>query len=129
MRINFRSHRFDSSSTLPEGSFRGEDVATWLQAQLGSWDTSVVGEDWGWAIVAKKADLRYIFGVYDHDNNDVTEDGPRWVIRAFNQKDRSHRLLKLFKYIEPVTHEDVLTEIVDLLTRTDGVADVSVEPL
>jgi len=129
MRVNFRSNRFDTASELPEGSFRGEDVAKWFDRQLSGWKTSVVGEDWGWAIVAKKDDLDYVFGIYDHDTDEVNENGPIWVIRLFNRKDRSKWFLKLFKNIAPVTHDAVLAEVVGILKRADGVSEVGVEPL
>ena len=129
MRVNFRSKLFDASSELPEGSFHGEDVATWLNGQLSGWKTSVVGEDWGWAIVAKKGDFDYTFGIYDHDTVEVSENGPIWVIRLFNRKDRSKWFQKLFKNIAPVTHEEVLAEVVGILEQADGVTEVKIEPL
>jgi hypothetical protein len=129
MRVNFRSKLFDADSELPEGSFRGEDVAKWLDRQLSGWKTSVVGEDWGWAITAKKGQFHYTIGIYDHDTDEVTENGPIWVVRLFNRNDRSKWFLKLFKNIAPVTHEEVLAEVVGILKRTDGVSEVSVEAL
>jgi len=129
MRINFRSNLFDVSSELPEGSFRGEDVARWLESQLSGWQTSVVGEDWGWAVAAKKGDFYYVLGIYDHDLDEVTADGPRWVVRLFNRRDRQKWFLKLFKNIAPVPHEEVLAEIVGLLKGTKGISEVTVEPL
>jgi hypothetical protein len=129
VRINFSSNLFDTATEKPEGSFLGEDVAKWLNSQLSGWHTSVVEEDWGWAILAKKDTFDYIIGVYDHDTVEVTEDGPVWVVRLFNRKDRSKWLLKLFKNIAPVAHEEVLAEVVGILKRTPGIARVSTEPL
>jgi hypothetical protein len=129
MRINFRSKLFDTSTEKPEGTFLGEDVARWLSGQLGGWQTSVVEEDWGWAILAKKGEFYYTIGVYDHDTVEMTEDGPVWVVRLFNRKDRSRWFVKLFKNIAPVAHEEVLDEVMGILKRTPGIAGVSPEPL
>ena len=129
MRINFRSKLFDVSTEIPEDSFRGEDVARGLESQLSGWQTSVIGEDWGWAVAAKKESLKYVFGIYDHDTDEVTEDGAIWVIRVFNRRDRSRWYLRLFKYIPPVAHEEVLAEVVAILKRTEGITEVRVEPL
>src|SRR4051812_39591825 len=129
MRINFRSKLFDVYTEMPEGTFRGEDVAKWFESQLSGWRTSVVGEDWGWAVLAQKEGYKYLFGIYDHDTDEVTEDGPIWVLRVFNRKDRQRWYLKLFKNVAPVAHEEVLAEVVAILKRTEGVSEVRLEPL
>jgi hypothetical protein len=129
MRINFHTNLFDVPKDVPEGTFRGEDVARWLAGQLDGWQTSVVGEDWGWAVLASKGDYGYIFGVYDHDTDEVTAQGPKWVIRLFNERDRGNWFLKLFKNIPPVAHDEVVAEIVGILGRNKDISEVTIEAL
>ena len=129
MLIAFRANLFDTSSDLPEGAFHGEDLAKWLEARLKGWQTRVHAEDWGWAVLAQRDQYEYIFGVYDSDTNDVTENGPKWILRLYNQKDRSNWLKKLFKYIPPTTDKEVTHEIVQLLEHADGVTNIEVESL
>jgi hypothetical protein len=132
MLISFRTKRFDVETPIPEGACYGEDLAKWLQGCLSGWKAMVYVEDWGgWAVLANKDTLRYLFVVYDHDIDDVTELGPKWVIRLFNEKDWKNwfRSLFLFKYIPPVAHDQVTAEIVHLLSGTEGIAEVTVEPL
>jgi hypothetical protein len=129
MKISFRTKRFDVESPIPEGAFYGEDLAKWLQGCLSGWNAEVFAEDWGWAVLARKDTISYIFGVYDGDINDVTELGPKWVIRLFNQRDLINWFRSLFKYTPPVADDEVTAEIVQLLSGTDGIKEVTVEQL
>ena len=129
MMIAFRSNLFDTSRDKEEDSFYGEDLAKWLQAHLKEWQTSVVGEDWGWAVLAKKGTHRYIFGVYDHDTNDVTAAGALWIIRLYNRRDYGSWFRSVFKYTPPIAHDEVTKELVELLRQANGVCDVKVEAL
>ena len=65
-------------------------------------------EDWGWAIEAKRSPYRYMIGVYDHDTNDVTENGPKWV-------------RDLIRYTPPAAHEVVTQEIVHILKQAGDI--------
>jgi hypothetical protein len=129
MLIAFRTHLFDASGDLPEGRYHGGDLAKWLAARLPQWRTSVCEEDWGWAVSGRKDKYRYLFGVYDHDTNDVTHDGPKWILRLYNKGDRSQWLRKLFKYIPPVAHPEVVNEIVALLKQAEGITQIETELL
>ena len=129
MMISLRTKRFDVTTPIEEGSFHGEDFARWLQSKLTGWYADVNAEDWGWAVVARKGDYRYIFGIYDHDTNDVTEAGPKWVLRLYNQRDRTSWFKKIFKYNPPKAHQEVVDEITAIL-KTDGeLAEIQSEPL
>ena len=129
MLISFRTKRFDTESSIPEGAFYGGDLSRWLQRCLSGWNAKVYPEDWGWAVVARRETLSYLFGVYDHDINDVTELGPKWVIRLYNRKDLLNWFRSLFKHSPPVADDEVTAEIVQLLSGTDGIAEVTVEKL
>jgi len=129
MLISFRTRQFDSESTLPEDSYYGEDVARWLASQLPAWSTSVIPEDWGWAVTARKNEYRYIFGVYDHDINDLTDEGVRWIVRIFNQKDDTNWFKKLFRDTPPLAHNEVVSELVQILKEAEGIAAISTAPL
>jgi hypothetical protein len=59
---------------------------------------------------------------------DVSTEMPEGT-RVFNRRDRQRWYLKLFKYIVPVAHEEVLAEVVAILKRTKGVSEVTLEPL
>jgi hypothetical protein len=96
---------------------------------LVGWRVGVVREDWGWAVTATKEQYRYIFGVYDHDTNDVTEQGALWVLRLYNQRDRTPWFKKLLKHIPPVAHEEITEELMQILRCSDGVTDISMQPL
>jgi len=118
MTLFFHSQRFDTSSDKADDRFYGEDLARWLSSELTGWKSDVVEEDWGWAVVATKDKLHYIFGIYDHDTDELTENGPRWCIRIINQRDNSTPWLKkLFRNVPPVAHPDVIEEITRLLSR------------
>lgn len=129
MMISFRTKQFDTQSTLAEGAFHGEDVAEWLASKLVGWSVGVIPEDWGWAITARKNDYAYIFGIYDHDTNDVTDEGALWVVRLFNQKDKTSWFKKLLKHIPPIAHEEVTAEVLQVLQSAAGVTFISTEPL
>ena len=129
MMISLRTKIFDASSPMEEGSFHGEDFAKWLQAKLAGWKTDVVGEDWGWAVYARKEGYRYNFGVYDHDTNDVTDAGPKWVLRLYNERDRSNWFKKMFKYIPPKAHPEVVEEITGILKADGEFKEIQVESL
>ena len=129
MMISFHSKAFDASEPENEDSFRGEEVARWLEARLVGWKTSVAAEDWGWSVVANKGHLKYELGVYDHDTNEVNDNGPRWVLRLYNLRDRSDWFRKLFRYIPPKAHQQVVDEVVGLLRNSEEVSDIRVEPL
>ena len=129
MMVSFRSKVFGASAPKSDGSFYGEDLARWLEARLVGWKTSVVGEDWGWAVLANKGQLKYMFGVYDHDTDEVTENGPKWVVRLFNLRDRSGWFKKLFKNIPPKAHQEVVDEVVGVLRDSREVLDIRVDPL
>lgn len=129
MKISFRTDIFDTERSLPDDAFYGEDLAKWLAERLTGWSVGVVPEDWGWAVTGRKSEYAYIFGVYDHDTNDKTDQGALWVLRLYNQKDKTSRFKKLFKYVPPVAHEEVVTEVASILTGSAGIADVSIEPL
>jgi hypothetical protein len=87
MKILLRTKLFDFTSGIEEGSFYGEDFAEWLSRQLIDWETSYDCEDWGWSLCADKNSHVYIFGIYDHDTDDVDDHGPQWCIRVYNQRD------------------------------------------
>jgi hypothetical protein len=130
MMISFHSKTFDVSAPKDnDDSFYGEDLARWLEGRLVGWKTSVVGEDWGWAVLASKGKFKYMFGVYDHDTNEVSDNGPRWVLRLFNRRDRTDWFKKLFKHIPPKAHQEVIDEVVGVLRHSREVSDISVEPL
>lgn len=129
MMITFHSKTFDVSTVRNDDSFHGEDLAQWLEARLTGWNTSVVDEDWGWAVLADRGQFKYIFGVYDHDTDEVTENGPRWVIRLFNRRDRSDWFKKMFKNIPPKAHQEVIDEVVGVLRASGEVSDIRVAPL
>jgi hypothetical protein len=129
MLIAFRSKLFDASGALPEGKFHGEDLAKWLAEHLDKWQSQVYAEDWGWEIVAKRDQYQYMFGVYDHDTNDVNENGPKWVVRLYNQRDHSNWLRKLFKYIPPVADKEVTQEIMQTLKQIADIAQIEIEQL
>ena len=129
MMISFRSKIFDSSIEEDTEQFLGEDVAKWIASRLSGWNTSVVGEDWGWAVLAARPHFKYVIGVYDHDVDDVTDGGAKWVIRLFNERDRSGWLKKLFRYVPPKAHEEVVAEVVGLLRSSRDVSNIEVEAL
>jgi len=107
MMIRFRTKLFDTSSPMEEDMYYGEDFAGWLQLRLSTWDTEVVEEDRGWAVIARKDIYRYIFGVYDHDTDGEADTGPLWMLRLYNQRDRSHWFKKIFTYIPPKAHPEM----------------------
>ena len=130
MTLFFHSKRFDFESAKEDDRFYGEDLARWLSSQLAGWRSEVVEEDWGWAVVATKGDLSYIFGVYDHDTNEMTENGPRWCIRIFNQRDKSTPWFKkLLHNVPPVAHPAVIHEIETILSSQPDFYDIQKEPL
>jgi hypothetical protein len=129
MMISFRTKLFDTTSAIRDDTFRGEDLARWLEQRLSGWSSTVISEDWGWAVVAQKRDYQYIFGVYDHDHDEVAEQGPKWVLRLFNMRDRSKRLQKLLRYIPPVAHNEVVQEITEILRQDEAISDIKAEPL
>lgn len=129
MMISFRTKLFDTRSPIQDGEFHGRDVAEWLSKGLAGWRVEVVPEDWGWAVIALKEPYSYVFGVYDHDINDVTEHGAQWVLRLYNQRDGTPWFKKLFKYVPPVAHSEVTEEILQILSRLDGVTGISTAPL
>ena len=96
MNVSFRTTIFDASSQIPEHVFHGEDLAKWLKEKLTGWEASVDVEDWGWAVEAQKGKLNYIFGIYEYETNDVNEQGPKWIIAIYNERDNSHWLRDLF---------------------------------
>ena len=127
MMITFRSKVFDSSAPKSGQTFYGEDLARWLEARLVGWNTSVVDEDWGWAVLANKGPLKYIFAVYDHDTNEITDDGPRWVVRVFNLGNREDWFKILFKHDPPRAHQEVIDEVFGVLRNSREVSDIRVE--
>ena len=130
MTLFFHSKRFDFESAKEDDRFYGEDLARWLSSQLAGWRSDVVEEDWGWAVVATKDDLHYIFGVYDHDTNELTENGPRWCIRIFNQRDKSTPWFKkLLRNVPPVADPVVINDIERLLSGQPDFHDVQKEAL
>ena len=129
MMVAFRSNLFDASSSKRDDSFYGVDLAKWLQGLLPTWQTSVVGEDWGWAVLARKGPYKYMFGVYDHDTCDVTDAGALWIIRVYNRRDRRSWFRDLFKYTPPKAHDEVMNELLNALRQAPGVADVRAEAL
>lgn len=129
MMISARTKQFAAATPMEEGSFRGEDFAKWLQSKLTGWQTDVAAEDWGWAIVARKGEYHYIFGVYDHDTDDVTDAGPKWVLRLYNQRDSSCWFKKIFKYIPPKAHQEVVDEVTGILKADCSFTEVQTKPL
>jgi len=114
---------FDSSWP-GEGKFRGEVFANWLKDRLPSWESSVVEEDWGWALCIRKGKYRCLIAVYDYETNDSNDDGPRWIIRV-----SSDRFWDLFKSKLQTVQPEVMDEIVTILKSEERIADVRVEPL
>lgn len=130
MTLFFHTQRFDTASDKSDDRFYGEDLARWLSSELTGWKGNVVEEDWGWAVVATKGTLHYVFGIYDHDTDELTENGPRWCIRIFNQRDNSTPWFrKLFRNIPPVADPGVIEEISGLLSRQPDFHDIRQEPL
>lgn len=129
MLVSMRTNKFDASSDIEDGAFRGEDLAKWLQSRMPDWQSDVVEEDWGWAVVTRKGEYHYIFGVYDHDTTDQTEPGPKWVLRLYNQKDKTPWFKKLFKNVPPTAHTEVVDEVVAILKSEEGISEVTVSPL
>lgn len=132
MKISFRTKLFDVDSPELDDAYYGEDLAKWLQVRLSGWNAQVYQADSGWAVLARKGTFSYSFGVSDGwTNADVTELGPKWVVYLYNRKDWKNwfRELFLFKYIPPVAHDEVVAEIVQLLSGTHGIAEVTVEQL
>jgi hypothetical protein len=127
--ISCRTKLFDVSSPIEDGAYYGEDFAKWLQLKLSDWQSEVFEEDWGWAVLARNEGYRYIFGVYDHDTTDISEFGPKWVIRLYNQKDRSSWFKKLFKCIPPVAHQEVVDQVVGVLKAQREISEIEVMPL
>ena len=129
MLISLRTKLFDTAASCEEERYRGKDFAKWLQLRMSAWDTEVIGEDWGWAVVAGKDIYRYIFGVYDHDAGDENELGSRWVLRLYNRRDRSNWFKKIFTYIPPKAHPEIVDEIVYILESNEDIHDVQVMPI
>jgi len=130
MVVFFRTKRFDTESKKEDDRFYGQDLAKWLSSELRGWDTNVEEEDWGWAVEASKRGYEYIFGVYDHDTGNVTDEGARWCLRLFNLRDKSAPWYKkLVRYIPPVAHAEVVEEIVALLNQQTDFHNLQTEPL
>jgi hypothetical protein len=122
--ISCRTKLFKVSPSAEEGVFDGGDFAKWLGGKLAGWETDIIEEDWGWAATAQKTGYDYIFGIYDHDTLDVTNLGPKWVIRLYNQSDKSNWFKRLFKYIPPKAHEEIVNEIVGILKSEEAIKDI-----
>lgn len=124
----FRTKRFDTAPGTSEEAFRGEDVARWLCGELSGWKANVDLEDWGYAVSAVRGDEACIFGIYDHDIDDVNEQGPRWCIRITNLRDRSVPWYKkLFRNVPPVAAPEVVAEVESILRRQSDFHDIQLE--
>jgi hypothetical protein len=136
MTFSFRTHRFDAKPQPPDedGVFKGKDAAEWLGKALAQngWSTSVISEDWGWAVMGIQGEKRYVFGVYDHDleEGDPGPEGARWVLRLFNQQMDPNVpwYRRLFVYEAPVASAEVIAEIEALLKGQPDFAAVQREP-
>jgi hypothetical protein len=125
MTFFFRTTRFDTASEFSEGAFRGEDAVRWLSGALSGWKAGVDAEDWGWAVSATRGEHAYLFGICDHDTDDVTEQGARWCLRIHNLRDRSvpgHK--KLFRNIPPVADPGVVAEIESIPRQQSDFHDI-----
>lgn len=126
--IRFRSLVFNTDE-LPEGRFRGEDVAAWLAGRLTGWKAEAAEEDWGWSVYAKKSGYSYLFGVYDYDLNDRTEEGPLWRISIYNRKDWASLLKGVLKYRAPIPHSEVVSEIENILRSNRDLVAIEQEEI
>jgi hypothetical protein len=130
MTFRFRTDRFDTASPIEDGAFRGRDAAEWLLGELRDWQATVDAEDWGWAVSGVRGEHACVFGIYDHDLDDVTADGPQWCLRIFNLRDRSVPWYKkLFRHVPPVAPPDVVAEIHAILTRQPDFREIRQEAL
>jgi hypothetical protein len=129
MMISLRTKMFDAASLMEEGTFHGEDFAKWLQSKFLGWKLDIVDEDWGWSVYGKKERFRYNFGIYDLDTDDVNDNGPKWILRIYNERDWRSWFKSWVKYTPPVAHKEVVEEVLEILKAEPNIKEIEVEPL